>query len=226
MDLVRGKLRRLSDSIRSLPGRLSKLRSASPTPDRRVPYGYAGAAHRRDSDAVGGDSDSPVEYMIVSQTPEWPPHEIDEPDPHSDNMLAPSPRAGGHSCDGPGHVTPGWRCSPARLTVTRVSALHPPNPGQTTIYQRGAAGALHPPTTRAASPTRHPIVGAGEARLIHRMRMTAAVTTVAMVTTTGQGVSAQGVTLQAGACTPHDGSHWHWTSLMGCPVSGRIIRSI
>ena len=99
MDLVRGKLRRLSDSIRSLPGRLSKLRSASPAPDRRVPYGYAGAAHRRDSDAVGGDSDSPVEYMIVSQTPEQPPHEIDEPDPHSDNMLAPSPRAGGHSCD-------------------------------------------------------------------------------------------------------------------------------
>ena len=226
MHLVRGKLRRLSDSIRSLPGCLSELRSASPTPDRRVPYGYAGVAHRRDSDAVGVDSDSPVEYMVVSQTPERPPHEIDEPDPQSDNMLAPSPRAGGHSCDVQPSRQPDWRCSPAHLTMTRVSTLRPPNPGQTTIYQRGATGALHLPTTRAASPTRHPLAGAGEARLIHRMRMTAAVTTVTMVTTTGQGVSAQGVTLQAGACTPHNGSHWHWTSLMGCPVSGRIIRSI
>ena len=102
-----------------------QLCSASPTPDRRVPYGYAGAAHRRDSDAVGGDSDSPVEYMIVSQTPERPPHEIDEPDPHRDNMLAPSPGSGGHGCD----VRPSRQPGPRHPRLEMQSSSPDRDPG-------------------------------------------------------------------------------------------------
>ena len=159
MDLVRGKLRRLSDSVRSRPGRLSKLRSASPTPDRRVPYGYAGAAHRWDSDAVGMDSDSPVEYIVVSQTPKQPrhqPHEIDEPEPHSDNMLAPSPKTKSHGCDvwpsrqpGPRHTPPEMQSS----SPDRNPSIYPP--GQTTIYQRGSPTRLT--ATGAPSSPRGPL---------------------------------------------------------------------